>query len=262
MSDTITLAFEQRPVRAFSRDGEPWFVLRDVCEALGITNARNVAARLEEDEKGVELVDTLGGPQRLTVVNEAGIYAAAQISRKPEARRFCRWVRHEVLPEIRRTGSYGRPTVNLRDPAQLALVAAQLHDLLIEERSKVAELQPAADAYERLAGSRGAMSITEAAKTLRVRPRELGEMMHARGWIYRRTPTSSWLAYQGHIGAGFLEHRALEIGRGDDPALPGKVVTQVLVTAKGLTRLARLVAGVSDAPQAALPLAPTSAHAA
>ena len=84
--------------------GEPWFVLKDICEALEISNSRNVASRLDEDMKGVRPVDTLGGIQQLMVVNEAGLYAVILRSDKPEAKAFRRWVTNEVLPSIRRHG--------------------------------------------------------------------------------------------------------------------------------------------------------------
>lgn len=111
------------PVRVLERDGEAWFVLPDVCAALAITNHRNATARLDEDEKGVHTVDTPGGPQPITVVSEAGLYALILTSRKPAAKRFKRWITHEVLPAIRRTGAYGAPTAV--DPLK---VLAFLHD--------------------------------------------------------------------------------------------------------------------------------------
>ena len=82
--------------------GEPLFVLKDVCNALGITNTRNVAGRLDEDMKGVRPVDTLGGTQQLTVITEAGLYEVIIRSDKPEAKAFRRWVTSEVLPSIRK----------------------------------------------------------------------------------------------------------------------------------------------------------------
>ena len=82
--------------------GEPLFVLKDVCNALGITNTRNVSARLDEDMKGVRPVDTLGGTQQLTAITEPGLYEVIIRSDKPEAKAFRRWVTSEVLPSIRK----------------------------------------------------------------------------------------------------------------------------------------------------------------
>ena len=111
MTGLTEFSFEhRRSVRVFDLDGEGWFVLNDVCAALAITNQRNAAARLDDDEKGVRIVDTLGGRQQVTIVSEAGLYSLILASRKPDAKRFKRWVTHEVLPSIRRTGSYRVPT--------------------------------------------------------------------------------------------------------------------------------------------------------
>lgn len=96
-------------VRTLTIDGMPWFVLKDVCVALGVTNDRNVAARLDTDEKGARLMDTLGGPQEMTVINESGLYSVILRSDKPKARTFRKWVTSEVLPAIRREGAYVLP---------------------------------------------------------------------------------------------------------------------------------------------------------
>lgn len=88
-------------------DNEPWFVAKDVCEALGIYKHRDALLRLDEDEKGRPvIVDTLGGKQEMTSINESGMYNLIFQSRKPEAKAFRKWVTNVVLPSIRRTGSY------------------------------------------------------------------------------------------------------------------------------------------------------------
>lgn len=86
--------------------GEPWFVLADICKVLKIANARNVSQRLDEDEKGVRQIDTHGGRQKVTVINESGLYAVILRSDKEQAKPFRKWVTSEVLPQIRKTGSY------------------------------------------------------------------------------------------------------------------------------------------------------------
>lgn len=111
-------------VRVIDQNGEPWFVAKDVCAALDIGNSRQAITRLDEDEKGVILTDTLGGIQELSVVNEPGLYTLILGSRKPEAKAFKRWITHEVLPEIRRTGRYGPTAQPLREMRQLLQDAA------------------------------------------------------------------------------------------------------------------------------------------
>ena len=98
---------ENHPIRVVMVDGEPWFVAADVCKALDIADNRAAIRKLDDDEKGVVSTDTLGGTQNISVVNESGRYALVLRSRKPEARKFAKWVTREVLPSIRQTGGYG-----------------------------------------------------------------------------------------------------------------------------------------------------------
>lgn len=93
-------------VRSCMKHGQPWFVAADVCNALEIGNSRQAVSRLDEDEKDVISTDTPGGAQTMTIVSEPGLYALVLGSRKPEAKAFRRWITHEVIPAIRRTGGY------------------------------------------------------------------------------------------------------------------------------------------------------------
>lgn len=99
--------YEGREVRVVKDEqGEPWFVAADVCAVLQLPETHKAVARLDEDEKDRNSIPTPGGSQSMTVVSEAGLYNLVLGSRKPEAKRFKRWVTHEVLPAIRKTGSY------------------------------------------------------------------------------------------------------------------------------------------------------------
>lgn len=113
----IAFDFEEQPVRTVERKGEPWFVLADLCRVLGHSNHRMIAARLDEDEKGVSLTYTPGGAQEMIIVNESGMYATILRSRGAAtpgtpAHRFRRWVTGEVLPSLRKQGFYGRTFQN------------------------------------------------------------------------------------------------------------------------------------------------------
>jgi prophage antirepressor-like protein len=117
--------FQEQAVRTVLRDGEPWFVASDVCQILALGNvsqaikgnARAGALGLEEDEKGVTILDTPGGRQQMTVINESGLYALIFKSRKPEAKKFRRWVTGEVLPMLRKQGAYVLAEAAARDEA-------------------------------------------------------------------------------------------------------------------------------------------------
>jgi anti-repressor protein len=93
-------------VRTVMKDGQPWFVAADVCRALEINDNRSATARLDEDEKDAVSIRTLGGDQKMSIINEPGLYALVLGSRKPEAKAFKRWITHEVIPSIRRHGAY------------------------------------------------------------------------------------------------------------------------------------------------------------
>ena len=93
-------------VRTVEKDGELWFVLKDVCDVLDLSNSRRVAERLDEDEKDVTSSYTPGGTQKMSIINESGLYNVIMLSRKEEAKKFKRWVTHEVLPSIRKHGAY------------------------------------------------------------------------------------------------------------------------------------------------------------
>lgn len=112
---------DSHDIRVQLINGEPWFVLNDVTEALAFTRGRDAARMLDDDEKGAHIVRTLGGNQELTIVNESGLYSLILRSRKPEAKRFKKWVTSEVLPAIRKTGQYQHrplPSENMGNRAE------------------------------------------------------------------------------------------------------------------------------------------------
>lgn len=144
-------------VRTLTVDGEPWFVGRDVCMVLGIANpAATLAKVLDEDEKGVAIVYTPGGDQQVSIVNESGLYSLILRSRKPEAKRFKRWVTHDVLPAIRKTGSYSLEPASLPRtlPDALRAFAAEIE---AHEKTKadLAAARPLAEAYKDLMSKDG-----------------------------------------------------------------------------------------------------------
>lgn len=123
----VPFDFEGRPVRVVTdSQGEPWFVAADVLATIGLD--RKALERLDDDEKGVSSIHTPGGGQEMTTVNEPGLYTLVLGSRKAEAKRFKRWVTHQVLPSIRKTGSYAVPSTiaSLPPPTQDRVTALLL----------------------------------------------------------------------------------------------------------------------------------------
>ena len=102
--------FNEQTVRIIMRDGEPWWVAKDVCDILGLADTHTALRALDEDERGRQSLPTPGGEQEMSVINESGLYTLIIRSNKPEAKQFKRWITHEVIPSIRKTGSYVMPS--------------------------------------------------------------------------------------------------------------------------------------------------------
>lgn len=135
--------FHDHPVRTIMVDGAPWFVGKDVCRCLGIVDYHQAISRLADDEKrGGCIIPTPGGDQAMLVVGEPGVYRLIFESRKPEAERFRRWVFHEVLPALRKTGSYtlGR--------AEIEAMKERVE--LVREARRIAGPAAARDLWQRL----------------------------------------------------------------------------------------------------------------
>jgi len=157
-------------VRVLAIDSQPWFVARDVTDALGLD--RTATRRLDEDEKGVRSMHTQGGEQEVSIITEAGLYSLIMASKKPEAKRFKRWVTHDVLPTIRKHGMYATPQSverMLADPdtmiATLKALKAERKraDALMEDNAR---LLPKATMYDVAIEADGTMSVTETARYL------------------------------------------------------------------------------------------------
>lgn len=161
-------------VRAVTIDGEPWFVAADICSALNLSNTAMAVTGLDDDEKGISTVDTRGGAQPLTIISESGLYSLMLRSRKPEAKQFKRWLTHDVLPSIRKTGSY---TAKPLDPLELFAqsVEAMRH---LQARQMMSEA-----AVERLE-----QRVNEAAEThlMLQRPANAEAITHIRERIRRK----------------------------------------------------------------------------
>jgi len=146
VNDLQIFSYGDKPIRTVKKDEEIWWVLRDVCDALNIVDSKAVPRRLEPDEvRQIPLNDSKGRIQMQYVINEPGLYNVILRSDKPEAKDFKRWVTHEVLPTLRRTGSYDLAAAQPMSPAQLLAAQAQL---LVEMERRVDEVQGQTQALE------------------------------------------------------------------------------------------------------------------
>lgn len=158
MPDTqiVPFAFEGVEVRTLTIGGEPWFVAADVLGILGLDRTAN--RRLDDDEMGVAPIHTPGGIQNLSTVNEAGLYSLILGSRKPEARAFKRWITHDVLPSLRKTGTY---TTVQKSPMEIIKEQHQSIGILLEENESLTVRAVQAEAtLDFIEGSEG-LSVRE-----------------------------------------------------------------------------------------------------
>ena len=147
----IVKVYKNSPVRIVEKGGEPWFVAKDVCDILALGNPRSSIALLDEDERGVHSMDTPSGKQEMGIISEAGLYSLILRSRKPEAKAFKRWVTHEVLPSIRKTGAYLSP--GMSNEQVKALVATLEEEMYrrIQAENRLAKLEAHAEELARSA---------------------------------------------------------------------------------------------------------------
>lgn len=200
-------------VRAVVIDGEPWFVAKDVAVILGYNNPRDaVRNHVYDDDKGVEKIDTPGGKQKFTIVNESGIYSLIFGSRKTDAKEFKHWVTSEILPSVRKYGFYATDDVLeqfLNDPDMAIGVFSKLK----EEREKVRrlecenkELSKKCSYLDLITRSPDAVPITVIAKDYDMSACEMNQTLHHLGVQYKMK-CGTWVLYQEHVGNGYTRSK-------------------------------------------------------
>ncbi|KIQ93866.1 putative phage-encoded protein [Anoxybacillus thermarum] len=179
-------------VRTIIKDDEVWFVAKDVCDILNHSNHKMAVSRLDEDEVNkVYLIDSLGRQQQTTVVNEAGLYSLILTSNKPEARQFKRWITHEVIPTIRKTGGYVAnddlfvETYLKHADEQTKLLFRATLETVRKQNEQIAVMQPKADYFDALVDRRLLTNFRDTAKELKVKPKAFIDWLLAKKYIYR-----------------------------------------------------------------------------
>lgn len=242
-TDIVRHVFRGNTVRVITDEGgEPWFVATDVAKILGYAAAKDMTRRLDDDEKGGRSVPTPGGQQQVIVITEAGLYAAILGSQVPGAKEFKRWVTHELLPEIRRTGSYAVPQSR---EERLALAVIDAQAMLADKDAVIATLAPPAAAWTAMADASGDYSLRDAAQMLSRDPaidvgqNRLGAYLRQVGWIDKRS-----VPYQRHVDLGRINSRARTYRH---PRTGEQMIgdPQVRITVKGLEALHKLLGGTS-----------------
>lgn len=180
-------------VRTVEIDGEPWFVGKDVAEALGYKEAaKAVRERVDAEDKGVSKMDTPGGKQEVTIINESGLYSLILSSKLPGAKEFKRWVTSEVIPSIRKTGGYikGQETMTPDELMAKALMVAQ--QTLADREARISQLtvdkaimQPKADYFDELVERGLLTNFRETAKQLGIPPKKFVNWLVENKYLYR-----------------------------------------------------------------------------
>ena len=231
MNKLTIFNYEGNTVRTVMKDGNPWWVLKDVCSVLEIGHSRDVMARLDSDEKGVDIIDTPGGKQEVSIINESGLYSVILVSRKPEAKKFKRWVTHEVLPSIRRHGLYAtdellaNPDFLIQALQELKAERAknvELTTTISIQEQQIAEMKPKASYYDVVLNCKDAVSITTIAKDYGKSGRWFNEYLHNLGVQFRQGKI--WLLYQKYAQHGYTTTKT-HTYLGNDGTMHSKVHT-------------------------------------
>lgn len=250
--------FEGNKVRALADGDEVMFVASDIAKILGYRDAEKLTRTLDDEEKGTRPIGTHGGTQTMTVISEPGLYKSIlqrQIGRmevevtREFVKRFQRWVTHEVLPSIRKTGGYIPTSESDSDEdimARAVLVAQktikQKNQQIASQQSRIDELQPKASAWDNFVDIDDALSVRDSAKLLSnlgrtVGQTELFEWLDRHDWIFREN--KHWSARQSRINAGHLMMVPSKSHGTHKDGTPFAFPPTVKVTRKGLALIAR-----------------------
>lgn len=193
MNNIQIFKYENNDVRTVEMNGEPWFVLKDVCGVLGLSNHKVTAQRLDRDEVSqTYLTDSIGRKQETTVINESGLYSVILRSDKPEAKPFRKWVTSEVLPSIRKNGGYiaGQEQMTPEELMAKALLVA--NKTLAERDARISELtvqntimQPKAEYFDELVDRNTLTNFRETAKELGISEKAFIRFLIDKKYIFR-----------------------------------------------------------------------------
>ena len=227
MNELQIFSYESNEVRTVMIGGEPWFVLKDVCQVLGIARGVRIAERLEWDEvRQAYLTDSLGRQQEMTIVNESGLYTVILRSDKPEAKPFRKWVTSEVLPTIRKHGAYMTPdTIEkvLTDPDTIIRLATTLKEE--QEKRRALEAQVEADRpkvlfADSVSASKDSILVRELATLLKQNGVSIGQnrlfaWLRENGYLIRRRGSDRNMPTQKSMELGLFEIKETVISRSD-----------------------------------------------
>ena len=214
-------------VRIIPVEGELMFVAKDVCDCLEITKHRDAISRLDSDERGSVKLDTPGGKQDIAAINEYGLYNLVLSSRKPEAKEFKRWITHDVIPAIRKTGSYSM-VIPQTLPEALRAYADEVEShnatkaIVAQQEQQIAEFKPVKDYVDKILSSKSCLAITQIAADYGLSAQELNKVLHEAG--LQRKVGDQWILYKQHMAKGFTKSETFTFCRSDG-RLDSKITT-------------------------------------
>ena len=215
-------------IRTAVINDEPYFMLADVCAVLDIKNTRDAKSRLSQ--KGVAIADTLtaGGVQQATFINESNLYKLSFTSRKPEAELFTDWVTTDVLPAIRKTGTYSMDIPKTLPEALRAYAnEVEAHNetkaIVAQQEQQIAEFKPVKDYVDKILSSKSCLAITQIAADYGLSAQELNKILHEAG--LQRKVGDQWILYKQHMAKGFTKSETFTFCRSDG-RLDSKITTK------------------------------------
>lgn len=231
MNELQLFNFENNQVRTLLINDEPWFVGKDVAQILGYSNPRDALSKHvdDEDKNSVAIRDGNKGNPNQTVINESGVYALVFGSKLPSAIRFKRWVTSEVLPQIRKTGSYASPQLTGEELMAKALIEA--NSVLARQSKQLEEQKPKVLFANSVIASKGSILIRELAKLIKQNGYDIGEKklyrwLREKGYICKNSTEPTQMA----MNLGLFEIVVRTIERGDAPP---RATRTTKVTGKG-----------------------------
>lgn len=210
-------------VRTVVKDGEPWFVAADVCKALEIGNPTDVMRRLDDDERTLVSIEGASNTLPVNVINEPGLYAVVLGSRKPEAKAFKRWITHEVIPIIRKTGGYvanddlfvetyfGDADESMKSAFRVTLERVRrlneekkaLNETVAVQSQQIAEMRPKVTYYDVILNSPDAITMSVIAKDYGKSAKWLNKKLNELGVQFKQGDI--WLLYAEHADKGYTK---------------------------------------------------------
>lgn len=223
MNELQVFKNDEFSIKSLVINNEPWFVGKDVAEALGYAKPLNAIAQHVDNDDSLKrgLTDSLGRLQKTIFINESGLYSLILSSKLESAKKFKKWVTSEVLPSIRKTGGYQLPEISY--PQSLRLLADEIEKnkkLELEnniQAQQINEMKPKADYCDKILSSKSLMTITQIAKDYGMSGKAMNQILHDLNIQYKQS--GQWLLYSRYQSKGYTSSETIDIKQNDGKVL-------------------------------------------